>query len=335
MATTGDVSKKIRAAIKAKLEELGVYVDDELPDYIMVMIANKKEKGQMKDDLLLLFDIFERLQSAGSTAIPEELIDKHKESDGGNQKKDLESSHKRENEEVIEKSKWDGGEHAREHEKKEKERQLGAKERETRENEKNAEVAKVVKSKPPRKVCRSPVLAPERTQSRRKSGSPVDRRARSRSGAGRERRDGPERSVSKFGTPRSRHEAEERERKEVARVASRRMDEREERTKKNIRSRISYKTGKNDLTTNMSRKRKIVPRTPSPDHSLYGTSDEEEKRLDEEETAKVLMSKKVQSSAVGKLPPEPAAKAVPSQVVVKRKLPEKEPTASVFFSVYN
>ncbi|KIH59253.1 hypothetical protein ANCDUO_10520, partial [Ancylostoma duodenale] len=73
-----DVSKKLKAAIKAKLEELGVYVDDELPEYIMVMIANKKEKNQMKDDLNLflgkctnkfvdwLFELFERLQSAGS-----------------------------------------------------------------------------------------------------------------------------------------------------------------------------------------------------------------------------------------------------------------------------
>lgn len=43
----------LQAAIKAKLEELGVYVDEELPDYIMVMIANKKEKAQMKEDLLL------------------------------------------------------------------------------------------------------------------------------------------------------------------------------------------------------------------------------------------------------------------------------------------
>uniref|UniRef100_A0A1I7XHI4 Zinc finger CCCH domain-containing protein 14 n=1 Tax=Heterorhabditis bacteriophora TaxID=37862 RepID=A0A1I7XHI4_HETBA len=68
------------AAIKAKLEELGVYVDDELPEYIMVMIANKKEKNQMKDDLNLflgksttkfvdwLFDLFDRLQNASSKA---------------------------------------------------------------------------------------------------------------------------------------------------------------------------------------------------------------------------------------------------------------------------
>uniref|UniRef100_A0A914VRV4 Zinc finger CCCH domain-containing protein 14 n=1 Tax=Plectus sambesii TaxID=2011161 RepID=A0A914VRV4_9BILA len=72
-----EVSKKIRAAIKAKLVELGAYVDEELPDYIMVMIANKKTKQQMQSDLQLflaknafkfvewLFDIFDRLQAVG------------------------------------------------------------------------------------------------------------------------------------------------------------------------------------------------------------------------------------------------------------------------------
>nr|XP_037276088.1 zinc finger CCCH domain-containing protein 14-like isoform X1 [Rhipicephalus microplus] len=48
-----EVTQKIRAAIKTKLMELGAYVDDELPDYIMVMIANKKTKEQMTHDLSL------------------------------------------------------------------------------------------------------------------------------------------------------------------------------------------------------------------------------------------------------------------------------------------
>ncbi|XP_056150470.1 zinc finger CCCH domain-containing protein 14 isoform X2 [Lampris incognitus] len=48
-----EISKKIRAAIKGKLQELGAYVDDELPDYIMVMVANKKTSQQMADDLSL------------------------------------------------------------------------------------------------------------------------------------------------------------------------------------------------------------------------------------------------------------------------------------------
>ena len=47
-----EVSAKIRSAIKAKLVELNAYVDDELPDYIMVMIANKKTEAQMQEDLL-------------------------------------------------------------------------------------------------------------------------------------------------------------------------------------------------------------------------------------------------------------------------------------------
>lgn len=34
-----EISSKIRAAIKAKLEELGAYADEELPDYIMVCLT--------------------------------------------------------------------------------------------------------------------------------------------------------------------------------------------------------------------------------------------------------------------------------------------------------
>ncbi|PNF41804.1 hypothetical protein B7P43_G02604 [Cryptotermes secundus] len=48
-----EVSQKIRSAIKAKLMELGAYVDEELPDYIMVMVANKRSREQMEDDLQL------------------------------------------------------------------------------------------------------------------------------------------------------------------------------------------------------------------------------------------------------------------------------------------
>ncbi|KAF2368954.1 Zinc finger CCCH-type [Trinorchestia longiramus] len=47
------VSLKIRSAIKAKLVELGTYVDNELPDYIMVLVVNKKTKEQMDNDLSL------------------------------------------------------------------------------------------------------------------------------------------------------------------------------------------------------------------------------------------------------------------------------------------
>lgn len=106
-----DVSKKLKAAIKAKLEELGVYVDDELPEYIMVMIANKKEKNQMKDDLNLflgkctnkfvewLFDLFERLQTVGSKTESHAQAEKPTKGSGKehvkekDRKKDVESSH--------------------------------------------------------------------------------------------------------------------------------------------------------------------------------------------------------------------------------------------------
>lgn len=51
MEVSTEISQKIRSAIKAKLMELGAYVDDELPDYIMVMVANKKSRAQMSQDL--------------------------------------------------------------------------------------------------------------------------------------------------------------------------------------------------------------------------------------------------------------------------------------------
>lgn len=51
-----EVGLKMRSAIKAKLMELDCYVDDELPDYIMVMVANKRTKSQMKEDLTLFLN---------------------------------------------------------------------------------------------------------------------------------------------------------------------------------------------------------------------------------------------------------------------------------------
>lgn len=44
--------------MKAKLIELGSgassgYIDDELPDYVMIMVANKRSKDQMIGDLNL------------------------------------------------------------------------------------------------------------------------------------------------------------------------------------------------------------------------------------------------------------------------------------------
>ncbi len=57
MDSLGDeVSSKIRLAIKAKLQELNAYVDDELPDYIMVMVANKKGPDVMRKDLGLFLN---------------------------------------------------------------------------------------------------------------------------------------------------------------------------------------------------------------------------------------------------------------------------------------
>ena len=49
-----EISKKIRAAIKTKLEELGAYVDEELPDYIMVMVRSSILRHVIKTDGFLV-----------------------------------------------------------------------------------------------------------------------------------------------------------------------------------------------------------------------------------------------------------------------------------------
>lgn len=45
-----------QSAIRAKLNELGVRYDEELPDYILVMVVNKKSRQQMHDDLNLFLE---------------------------------------------------------------------------------------------------------------------------------------------------------------------------------------------------------------------------------------------------------------------------------------
>jgi hypothetical protein len=39
--------------VKAKLIEIGEYIDDQLTDYVMIMVANKKTEKQMAEDLEL------------------------------------------------------------------------------------------------------------------------------------------------------------------------------------------------------------------------------------------------------------------------------------------
>ena len=45
----------LKSEIESKLKELDVYIDEELPDYILVLLANKKSQPQMCKDLRLFF----------------------------------------------------------------------------------------------------------------------------------------------------------------------------------------------------------------------------------------------------------------------------------------
>ncbi|KAL7304165.1 hypothetical protein TKK_0003463 [Trichogramma kaykai] len=51
-----EVTNQLRSAIRAKLLELEVRYDDELPDYILVMVVNKKTREQMNEDLSLFLE---------------------------------------------------------------------------------------------------------------------------------------------------------------------------------------------------------------------------------------------------------------------------------------
>ncbi len=71
--------------IIAKLKQYNAYIDNELPDYIIVMLANKKTMLQIKNDLQLFLgnntDAFsDWLQRVASTP---ELLDELDETDGG------------------------------------------------------------------------------------------------------------------------------------------------------------------------------------------------------------------------------------------------------------
>jgi len=80
MQASAEISHKVRLAIKTKLTELGAYVDDELPDYVLVMVANRRGRQDMKKELELflgeatdkfcswLFGVLDKLKDAKKTA---------------------------------------------------------------------------------------------------------------------------------------------------------------------------------------------------------------------------------------------------------------------------
>lgn len=93
-----EIGQKMRSAIKAKLTELGCYVDDELPDYVMVMVANKRTRAQMEEDLQLflgdntdlfvnwLHQVLKKLQEVTVTAVPLKTAERDKSKERSNSK---------------------------------------------------------------------------------------------------------------------------------------------------------------------------------------------------------------------------------------------------------
>ncbi|THD18836.1 Nuclear protein UKp68 isoform 10 protein [Fasciola hepatica] len=53
MSLNADFLLKVKDRVTSKLKSLGAFIDDELPDYIMVMVANNKSESSMAKDLQL------------------------------------------------------------------------------------------------------------------------------------------------------------------------------------------------------------------------------------------------------------------------------------------
>ncbi|XP_052749602.1 zinc finger CCCH domain-containing protein 14 [Galleria mellonella] len=130
-----EIGQKMRSAIKAKLTELGCYVDDELPDYVMVMVANKRTRAQMEDDLQLflgdntdlfvnwLHQVLKKLQEVTVTApIKSTEKEKSKEKSSSKEHKSKDKKDKGKKSDSIKKSKKKGKEkvHRKKEEKKSK-----------------------------------------------------------------------------------------------------------------------------------------------------------------------------------------------------------------------
>uniref|UniRef100_A0A0N5APQ4 Zinc finger CCCH domain-containing protein 14 n=1 Tax=Syphacia muris TaxID=451379 RepID=A0A0N5APQ4_9BILA len=325
-SNSAEMSKKLRAAIKAKLEELGVYVDEELPDYIMVMIANRKEKSQMKEDLLLflgkstnkfvdwLFEIFQRLQSAGATGISENSTAATQQP---NKKKDQLASEKKGTDDVevekkTKKEKESESRHADTKDivkHKEKEKPI----------EKDHKESRVVKSKITfhhQPSSKSPPHEKSHSKKKKKKGSTVSA----------EKVINKDAVSSRVNERDAINSTEVKKRKEFESLPQKRVEEKGGR--REISTRIQFKEKRNYIGERNNSPKHISkhPKVSSPKE--YIDSDEEE-RLAEEESRKELYSKKVLSSAVLKMTQSESVKTVSSKVIVKRKLPEKENTKNV------
>lgn len=66
MSLTSDQTARIKSSVKAKLVDIGAYVDDQLSDYVMIMITNKKTEKQMTEDLELFLGGVEQAASFSS-----------------------------------------------------------------------------------------------------------------------------------------------------------------------------------------------------------------------------------------------------------------------------
>lgn len=192
MQASAEISHKIRLAIKTKLTELGAYVDDELPDYVLVMVANRRGRADMKNELqLFLGEATERFCTWLFG-----VLDKLKETKNARRKADDETEKKQVDEDAELESYTD----EESEEEKPPEKPAETKKGENQEKEKSVEKEEKSSKKPKSKISVIKKKSKSRSRSPRVSKMRMDRtperkserkrksRSRSRS-RGRRRRD--------------------------------------------------------------------------------------------------------------------------------------------------
>ncbi|XP_057304679.1 trichohyalin-like [Hydractinia symbiolongicarpus] len=145
-----EISQKVKKTIKRQLQTLGSYVDDELPEYIMVMIANKRTREQMVEDLNLflndeadkfvswLFVILDRIQKAMQLPGIDAIIEEETVSKNDTKKK----SKKNKNDEVDNEDKRQFKEKKKDDPEREKARKQREEEQKKRDKERESEISR-------------------------------------------------------------------------------------------------------------------------------------------------------------------------------------------------
>lgn len=209
MQANAEISHKVRLAIKTKLTELGAYVDDELPDYVLVMVANRRGRQDMKKELELflgdatdrfcswLFDVLDKIKDAKKTAQEKRPSESEKSEPDG--KENLDDYDEEELEKVKKKSETKSSKKSSTKDENSKSEKKSAKDKKKEKSPtpEKEESSHPRKSKKVKSRSKSPSKKTSKKKTRGRSKSVSKSRSRSRSPRSRKNRDSRDRKRNK------------------------------------------------------------------------------------------------------------------------------------------